>query len=309
MSRHPNKDKQLKFKVVVNKSGKQSILFGGQVFYHRYPVSGGLDKYQCRAFSSRFMQEHKNESCPMKLTVDLQAREIVEIEDEHKDHPPTYDPNEFKWNEFRSEVCDLVRTNANDARSDRSQHDVYNDWRRPLVGTGMQAIPTYKHVQSTLDRARRSQGVTLPSDPRDLKMKEMGLEGNWYSQQDDPKLQKYAQRYYWQLQEDTRIHCFHSGAQNKICKNACHWYVDGTFKETPRLKLGLQPWVQVLSIMVGHSSAFRKTHAYEGTNMLIFSCMSLCKDIVLVYTVCLFYLLQWHYFCFQTKKPDHTGLL
>ena len=64
MSRHPNKDKQLKFKVVVNKSGKQSILFGGQVFYHRYPVSGGLDKYQCRAFSSRFMQEHLNAASP-----------------------------------------------------------------------------------------------------------------------------------------------------------------------------------------------------------------------------------------------------
>ena len=252
---------------VVNKRGTKSILYQGELFYHRYSLSDGCFVYQCRAFTSSFVKANNNEPCDMTLTVDLDEMTIESEDGEHTLHACTYKASDFEWNEYRAEVCDLVRNNT----TDQTQHQIFNDWRRKHVATGFVAIPEYNRAKSSLARARRSQNMQLPSDPTDLKLKEMGLQGNWYSRQEDPKLLRFARRNHWQLQEDKRIHCWHSGAQNKICKQGRHVFIDGTFSGTPRIKGGVQPWSQVFSIMIGHGSSCAKTHAYVGMHPLLFS--------------------------------------
>ena len=196
----------------------------------------------------------------MKLTVDLNGMSVECEDGQHTQHACTYNRNDFEWNEYRNDVCELVRNN----NTDRSQQTIFNDWRRGHIATGFRSIPVYKSVKSSLARARRSQNMQLPTDATDLKLDEMGLQGNWYSRQDDPKLLKFSRRNHWQLEEDRRIHCWHSGAQNAICKEANHVFIDGTFSGTPRIKGGVQPWAQVFSLMVGHGSSCAKTQASIG---------------------------------------------
>lgn len=245
----------LRFKWLVSKCGSDVIYFEDNVFYYGYDTAERLAVWRCKGF--------KTYACDRQIEIDAECGTIEFVYGDHAAHASTYDPMQYRWNKLRNELMRGVGLMS--THDGRSTHDYFNDYRREHIDDPG-AIPTFRHVKSSLARVRQRKQGKEPITATDLKLKEKGLIGNIYSRMlPQSKYRKFSQRFVHQLQEDPNIYCSHSYAQTCICKGANHVFLDGSFKSVPHINGNHHIWAQVFSIMVARcDDPTGAAHGYLG---------------------------------------------
>ena len=220
------------------------LLFEDHVFYKKNINKSGIGTYLCRAVFNSF-ESCKERQCTMKLKFDTKTQTIVAIEGSHNpNHAATYDADWYQHN------ADLQSIKEKMDKMQITAKEAYNEHLRDNIDTATNGITSYAQVRCGLWKHK---SIKLPESASDLSINETFYKYNIYGRPNSQHPEK-RQQFYFQPNQDPRIHIFCTYSQCVIASGKSLFMTDGTFDITPSIANRTLPWTQVFTIYAGVES-------------------------------------------------------